>query len=368
MIQTRAAVLHAVGQDLEVENLELLPPQNGEVLVKMHAAGVCKSDYHVMSGQTAHVLPAVLGHEGAGSVVAVGEGVSRARVGDHVVLNWIPYCGHCKVCRRDQTHLCRTFVEPMWEGTMLDGTCRLSKGGRPYRHLGMVACWAEYTVMPQECCVVVKKALPFEVAALLGCAVTTGVGAVLNRARVKPGASVVVFGAGGVGLSVVMGAYLADAAKIIVVDRSERKGDLAKEFGASEFVFADEAANQKIIDLTDGRGADYVFEAVGNTELQRSCLDAVCVGGMLVLIGLPGNHETMALPSAAITRDEKIVTGSIFGSGNADENFSQFGDYFLQGRLAIDNLVAQRFHLDQINQACEAMLGDEAGRCLILFD
>ena len=208
-------------------------------MVEIRAAGVCHSDYHVMSGQAAHpLLPVVLGHEGAGVVTALGEGVERLKVGDHVVLNWIPACGQCFYCGKEESQLCKTYVGPLWDGTMPDGSCRLSKEGKPFRHLGMLACWAERTVVPQESCVVIDKGLPFEIAALLGCAVTTGVGAVLNKAQVERGSSVVVFGAGGVGLSVIMGAQLAGAATIVAVDTAKPKAAVAKSFGATDFVVA----------------------------------------------------------------------------------------------------------------------------------
>ena len=367
-MDVKAAVLHEVGRDLVVENLDLEPPQAGEVLVEVRAAGVCHSDYHVMTGQSAHPLPVVLGHEGAGIVTAVGPDVTKVAVGDHVVLNWIPACGDCFWCRKEQSHLCKTYVGPLWDGTLLDGTCRLSRNGQAYRHLGMLACWAEHAVVPQESCVRIGKQVPFEVAALLGCAVTTGVGAVLNRAQVEAGSSVAVFGAGGVGLSVIMGAKLAGAESIIAVDTTEAKADLAKSFGATHYIMAAPQANEEIRSLTEGRGADYVFEAVGNTKLQEACLEALRPGGLLVLVGLPGNDETMELPSASLIRDEKTVTGSIFGSAQTERNFARYGSLFLDGRLPVDRLISRRYPLERVNEACAAMLSGEAGRGVIVFE
>lgn len=367
-MEVRAAVLHDVGRELEIETLDLAPPQAGEVVIEVRAAGICHSDYHVMSGQSAHPLPVVLGHEGAGVVAAVGADVTKVAVGDHVVLNWIPACGSCFWCRKGQTHLCKTYAGPLWDGTLLDGTCRLSRDGKPYRHLGMLACWAERAVVPQESCVKIGKQVPFEVAALLGCAVTTGVGAVLNRAQVEVGSSVAVFGAGGVGLSVIMGAELAGADAIIAVDTTDAKAGIAKSFGATHFVQAGPQANREIQALTEGRGADYVFEAVGNTRLQEACLGAVRPGGLLVLVGLPGDEETMKLPSASFIRDEKTVTGSIFGSAQTERDFNSYGDLFLEGRLPVDRLISRRYPLEQVNEACSAMLSGELGRGVIVFE
>ncbi|MEL7116822.1 MAG: alcohol dehydrogenase catalytic domain-containing protein, partial [Pseudomonadota bacterium] len=200
-MHVKAAVMRAPGAPLSVETLELAPPKRGEVLIRMRAAGVCHSDYHVMSGQAPHDLPVVLGHEGAGDVLALGEGVRDLAIGDRVVLSWIPYCGNCSFCGRDQTHLCQTYKTPLWAGTLLDGTCRFSSATGPVRHLSMLACWADHVVVPELSCVKIDPAVPHDVAALLGCAVTTGVGAVLNRAQVGAGQDVVVIGAGGVGLS-----------------------------------------------------------------------------------------------------------------------------------------------------------------------
>src|SRR5471032_2297191 len=205
-MQIRGALLRGVHQPFSIERLELEPPQKGEVLVGMKATGVCHSDWHIVTGATPHPLPVVPGHEGAGVVESIGPGVSSVKVGDHVALNWAPSCGRCFYCLRGKQSLCTAYVEPIWAGTMMDGTTRLSIDGEPVYHFSALACFAEKAVVPEVCCVPLPKAIPFNVAALIGCAVTTGVGAVLNTAKVPPGCSVAVFGAGGVGLSIVMGA------------------------------------------------------------------------------------------------------------------------------------------------------------------
>ena len=367
-MQVQAAVLYRPGDPLVVETLELEPPQAGEVLVQVAAAGVCRSDHNVMSGKNSHTLPVVLGHEGAGVVVAIGAGVTGLKRGDHVVLNWLPHCGRCFYCSQGRPHLCKAYGESLGAGTMPDGTCRLSKDGCPVRHLSMLACWADHAVVPQVSCVAIRKDLPLEAAALLGCAVTTGLGAVLNRARVPPNSNVAVFGAGGVGLSVIMGAKLAGAARIIAVDRSSETGELARAFGATDYLMAGPRVVEQVLDSTEGRGADFIFEAVGKTAVQEACLRALRPGGTLVLVGLPGDEETMALPSAAFTREEKTITGSILGSANTDEDFARFADDCLKGLLPVDRMIARRYRLDEINRACADMLNNLPGRGVIQFD
>lgn len=366
-MKIQAAVLYDHNQPMKVETLDLAPPQAGEVLIRMGAAGVCHSDYHVISGQGGHAFPVVLGHEGAGEVLAVGDGVTRVAVGDHVVLSWIPYCGTCFHCSHDETHLCQTHKGPLWDGTMMDGTCRLSGKGGQVRHLSMLACWADHAVVPQDSCVVIPKDVPFDVAALLGCAVTTGVGAALNRAKVSKGARVVVMGAGGVGLSIIMGAKLAGAAQIIAVDASADAEAMARDLGATGFIRASDTVQDQVMAMTGGIGADYVFEAVGLPELQRACLDLARAGGHITYVGMAGNEATIALPTTGITRAEKTVTGSIFGSARTDRDFVAYAGHFLQGRLPIDRLIGRHYPLEQINSAIDDMLAGKAGRGVIEF-
>ena len=367
-MQVQAAVLYQPGEALVVESLELAAPRQGEVLLRMGAAGVCHSDYHVMSGQAGHVLPVVLGHEGAGEIIALGEGVTDLRVGDHVVLSWIPNCGDCHFCRNDRSHLCKAYLAPRAAGTMLDESCRLSRDGAPVRHLSMLACWADHAVVPAVCCVPIRSDLPFEVAALLGCAVTTGVGAVINRAKVREQQSVAVFGTGGVGLSVIMGAELAGAGPIIAVDSAPEKEALARSFGATHFVPAGPEAVQQVFRLTDGLGAEHVFEAVGNTAVQEACFEVVRPGGQLTIVGLAGDEETMALPTARMAREEKTVTGTTLGSALGSRDFPHYGSLYAEGRLPIDRLISRRYRLEEINEACADMLSGRSGRGVIVFD
>jgi NDMA-dependent alcohol dehydrogenase len=367
MMQTRAAVLHAVETPFQIATLDLAPPRAGEVLVRMAAAGVCHSDWHLVTGATRHPLPVVAGHEGAGIVTAVGPDVTRVQVGDHVALSWAPSCGRCFYCLHDRPSLCATYTEPLWAGTLLDGTPRLSRDGQPVYHYCGLACFADYTVVPQECCVPLDRRVPFAVAALIGCAVTTGVGAVLHTAPVRPGSSVAVLGAGGVGLSVILGARLAGAARIIAVDRTPAKGDLARTFGATDAVLSGPMAAQAIRDLTAGRGADTVFEATGIPALQEMALDATRPGGTVVLVGLSPMGSQTNLPGALITRQEKTIVGSYYGSANPARDFPQLAGLFLNGQLDLARLVSRTYTLEQINEAYADMLHGDVARGVIIL-
>ena len=365
-MKVRAAVMYSAQEPLVVEELDLQAPQKGEVLIRLGASGVCHSDYHVISGQAAHDLPVVLGHEGAGEVIGLGEGVADFAVGDHVVLSWIPYCGDCFFCTHEQTHLCRSYTTPLFVGTMLDGACRFSNARGPVRHLSMLACWADHVVVPQECCVPIDKSVPFELAALLGCAVTTGVGAVLNRAKVTAGSTVAVIGAGGVGLSIIMGAKLAGAARIIAIDAASGTEPKARELGATDFVLADEDVLARIAEMTE-HGADHVFEAVGKRALQKAALNYCRPGGQVTFVGLDANDASIDLPTTRITRSEITVTGSMFGSACTERDFAAYAQHFLDGSLPIDQLIGRRYELDQINVAIKDMLAGKPGRGVILF-
>ncbi|MDM8529044.1 Zn-dependent alcohol dehydrogenase [Anaerolineales bacterium HSG24] len=362
-----AAVLYSPNRRFELKQLELAPPQSGEVLVKVAAAGVCHSDWHLATGATAHNFPVVAGHEGAGLVEAVGEGVTRIQPGDHVALNWAPNCGTCFYCLHERPSLCGTYVGSIWDGTMMDGTTRLSENGQPVYHFSATACFAEYTVVPQESCVLLDKKIPLPIAALIGCAVTTGVGAVINTAKVRPGSSVAVFGAGGVGLSIIMGAKLVGAKQIIAIDQNESKRAIAQSFGATDTLLAGPDVVTAIRDLTEGRGADYLFEAIGLPAVQEKCLEAVRPGGLVVLTGLAPMGSSTDFPGSIIVRQEKTVTGSYYGSMNPVRDFTLYGELYLQGKLDLDRLVSKKYTLSQINEAYQAMLSGDLARGVILF-
>lgn len=367
-MKIKAAVLYQPNSPFKIETLDLQPPQAGEVLVKMAAAGVCHSDWHLVTGDTQHALPVVPGHEGAGVVEAVGPGVSHLSPGDPVALNWAPNCGSCFYCLQDRPSLCETYVEPIWAGTMMDGTTRLSKNGETVYHFSATACFAEYAIVPQQCCVPLSKDVPLSIGALIGCAVTTGVGAVLNTSPVKPGSNVAVFGAGGVGLNIIMAAQLAGAGKIIVVDRTEVKCRLARQFGATDTLLAGKHVVEAIRGLTDGRGADSVFEAIGNPAVQEQAFAATRPGGTLTLVGLSPMGSSTNLPGAIIGRQEKTITGSYYGSANTARDFPLIVSLYRQGKLDLDRLVSQTYPLEQINEAYADMLTGNVARGVIVFE
>lgn len=380
-MQVQAAVLNGPGQPFQLQDLTLLPPRTGEVLVQVKAAGVCHSDWHLVTGDTRHPLPLVAGHEGAGIVVEVGPGVESVARGDHVSLNWSPACGRCFYCLAGTPYLCSAYVETIWAGVLRDGETRLRRGDEPVHHYCALACFADHTVVDETSCVPLPKDVPFSVAALVGCAVTTGVGAVLNTAHVPPGASVAVFGAGGVGLSAIMGAKLAGADPIIAVDRAAAKREIALTFGATHFVRAGDTSGdgtyeslvssdvvRQIRELTGGRGADYTFEAVGLAAVQELCLAAARPGGMAVLAGLSPMGTTTNLPGAIITREEKTVKGSYYGSSFAQRDFPRYAEFYRRGQLDLDRLISRTFRLDEINEAFAAMLQGDTARGVIVWE
>jgi Zn-dependent alcohol dehydrogenase len=367
-MKTRAAVLHTPNSPFVIEELDLDPPRRGEVRIKVAATGVCHSDWHLATGATAHPLPMVVGHEGAGIVEEIGEGVTTLKVGDYVALNWAPNCGRCFYCTNDRPSLCSTFVEPIWAGTMMDGTTRLSKNGKQYFHFSALACFADHAVVPQECCVPMPKNIPLQIAALIGCAVTTGVGAVLNTARVKPGSSVVVIGAGGVGLSVIMGAKLAGAKTIIAVDRHEAKQKIAIDLGATDVIINSPDVVQEIRKRTEGRGADYVFEAIGIPALQELSLQVARPGGTAILVGISAVGSSTNLPGAIITRQEKTVMGSYYGTADTARDFPLYGEFYRQGKLPLDRLISKTYSLSQINEAYRDMLSGSVARGVVVLE
>jgi Zn-dependent alcohol dehydrogenase len=375
-MKIRAVVLDAVGGPVRVDTLDLAEPRAGEVLVRMRAAGVCHSDQHVITGRHSADLPCVLGHEGAGEVAAVGPGVETVRAGDRVALNWLPSCNSCFYCSHGQEHLCREVVSRLWPGFMMDGTSRLSRNGETIRHYSGVSTWAEHMVVAQECCVPLHDDVPFEVAALIGCAVATGVGAARHRGNVGRGDRVAVVGAGGVGLSVIMGAALVGAERIIAVDREATKRDLATSLGATDFVEAGSGAEggsighavDEVIGLTGGRGADVVFEAIGNPRLQQEWIRGVRPGGTLVLVGIPGHDETTLFNSAELSRLSKTVKGSYYASTDAGRAIDDLCGAYLTGRLPVDRLISQRYRIGDVQHAIDAMLSGSEGRTVITFD
>lgn len=368
-MRIKAAVFRQPGTPFSIETLELEEPREGEVLVKIEAVGVCHSDWHLMTGATKHPVPCVPGHEGAGVVVKVGPASEPSLVaGNHVSLNWAPACGRCFYCTHERPNLCNTYLEPIWAGTMLDGTTRLKTlDSKDVFHFSALACFAEYAVVPQQCCIKMPTEIPLPVAALIGCAVTTGVGSVLNTAKVKGGSSVAVFGAGGVGLSTVMGAKLAGATTIIAVDPLESRRKAALELGATEALASGVQATPEIRNLTGGRGADYVFEAAGIPAVQEQCLEAARPGGTIVFSGISAMGSATNLPGSVLVRQEKTVMGSYYGTSNPAEDFTRYAQEYTRGNLPLDKLISKTYGLEDINQAYADMLSGATARGLVVF-
>ncbi len=360
-----AAVLRAPDERFRVQPVELEPPREREVLVKVRSVGVCHSDWHVATGATKHPMPCVAGHEGSGVVEAVGKAVSKVEVGDLVALNWAPSCGQCFYCRVGRPALCAAYTGPIWAGTMIDGTTRLSREGAPIYHYCGLACLAERCVVPEASCVRMPPQISADAAALIGCAVATGVGAVLNTARVSKGSSVAVFGAGGVGLSVVMGAKLAGANPIIAVDSNSSKRSHALGVGADAFVDSGPGVASEIRAATEGRGADFAFEAVGLRAVQETAFDCIRPGGTLVIAGLSPMGEDTSFPAARLVREEKTVMGTYYGTCDAARDFPRLADWFLEGALPIGRLVTKTYELDEVEQAYADMRDGAVARGVI---
>ena len=350
----KAAVLHKTGGPFSVEEVDLAPPQKGEVRVRLKAAGACHSDWHFVEGKLQRPLPAVLGHEGAGIVEEVGEGVQRVRPGQRVMLNWAPSCGSCFYCTHSKPGLCEIFHT--LKGTMPDGTTRISINGEAVRHFSVVSTFAEETIAVEQSCIPIDDDIPFEVAALVGCAVTTGVGAALNTVHIHPGESTAIFGCGGVGLNILQGARLSSSYPIIAVDSDSAKEPIAKSFGATHFVKAGENAIDNIKELTGGRGVEYSFDAVGAPAVQEEAYKAARPGGALVIVGVAPKGSETKFPGLDIHANEKRILGCFFGSTDPYREFPRLLQLYRTGQLMVDELISQRYPLSQINEAYADLL------------
>lgn len=362
----KAAVLYEAGAPLRMEDLRLEAPRAGEVLVRIGAAGVCHSDYHYMRGDLVTPLPVVLGHEGAGIVEKVGEGVSTVQPGDHVVLLWRAGCGRCEFCARGRPALCASGRAMRASGGLLDGSSRLRGPQGEVRHFIGVSCFAERAVVAQQSVLPIPKDIPFEIAALTGCAVMTGVGAVMNTARVEPGSSVLVIGAGGIGLCAVMGAHLAGASPIIVADLVESKLELATDLGATHVVHA---GRQDVVEVVRGmgnEGVDYAFEAIGNENTLAQAIRALRPGGTAVAIGLPPAQASVAVKVVDLVVQEKTLKGSIYGSTRPYADIPRLFQLYRRGRLPLDRLLTRRYPLGEINEAYRALLAGEVARSVVI--
>ena len=363
----RAAVLDEVGGDLALTELKLEAPLVHEVLVRLHASGVCHSDWNAIDGTAPTRCPAVLGHEGAGVVEAVGAGVERVRVGDHVALSWAPACGACAECLRGLTWLCSTAWPAMGTGGLMDGTTRLSRDGEPVYHYSFLSTFAEACVVPERCCVPIPVDVPFEIAGLVGCAVTTGLGAVWRTAGVRPGDRVAVFGCGGVGLSAVMAAAAVGAEPIVAVDAFEAKLEPARELGATAglaWAGSPEETAEAVREASGG-GVDYAIEATGRPEAMLAAVLSTRPRGAAVLIGIPREDAVLPLPALSMPRMERRVLGSIYGSSRPERDFPATLDLYRSGRLPLDRLVSHRLPLGEVARGFELMRDGSALRVVL---
>ena len=372
-MEMRAPVLLRQREPQVVETVELDDPKAGEVLVRMAASGVCHSCLHAADGSWSHVrTPIVLGDEGAGVVQKVGPGavsspggVDRLAPGDHVILSWAPTCGRCHYCVTGRPVLCEARPEP---GTMFDGTTRMRLRGEPVYHYGTVASYAPYSVVPESCAVKISPDMPLEKAALIGCSVMTGVGAVLNTARVPAGASLAVFGCGGIGLNAVQGGRLASAHPLIAVDVGANKLEYARSMGATHLVDASSEDPVAAIQRITGRGADYAIVAVGDTRVAGQAFAATARGGTCVVVGLPPSGQTIQIDPRLLVGPERRLVGSSYGSASVFDDFPRMVNLYLAGKLKIDELITRRYGIDEANEAFRALAAGELARGLIVFD
>ena len=362
----RASVLYEQGKPLGVEDLELESPRTGEVLVRMVASGVCHSCLHAADGSWKGVpVPIVLGDEGAGVVEEVGPGVDGLVPGDPVILSWAPTCGRCHYCVIGRPNLCER--RQPGRGVLPDGTTRMSLRGRPVYHYGHVATYASQTVVHESCAIRIDKSMPLDRAALIGCSVMTGVGAVINTAAVPPGASMAVFGVGGVGLNVVQGGALVAAHPVIAVDVKAAKLEHARGLGASHTIDASREDPVAAIRRITRLGADYTFVAVGDTRAVSQAVDALAPGGTCVLIGVPETGATVPMDVRPLVTGERVIRGSSYGSARTREDLPRLVNLYLAGKLKVDQLITRRYGLDEANEAFRALAAGELARGLIVF-
>ena len=368
-MKSRAAVAFAAGQPLEVTEVDVEGPRAGEVLVEIHATGVCHTDEFTRSGADPEgAFPCILGHEGAGVVVEVGAGVSSVRPGDHVIPLYTPECRQCKYCLSGKTNLCQAIRETQGRGLMPDGTSRFRLGGRELLHYMGTSTFSNYTVLPEIAVAKIREDAPFDKVCYIGCGVTTGIGAVINTAKVEPGANVAVFGLGGIGLNVIQGARLVGANRIIGVDINPARRVMAEAFGMTDFINPDDCDDvvQEIIRLTGG-GVDYSFECIGNVKVMRQALECCHKGwGESVIIGVaPAGAEISTRPFQLVTG--RVWRGSAFGGARGRRDVPQIVDWYMDGKISIDPMITHVLPLDEINRAFDLMHAGESIRSVITY-
>ena len=369
-IKSKAAVAWGPGEPLKMEELDVELPKKGEVLVRIIATGVCHTDAFTLSGEDPEgVFPAVLGHEGGGIVEMVGEGVTSVEVGDHVIPLYTAECGECKFCTSGKTNLCQAVRETQGKGLMPDGTSRFSKDGEPIYHYMGCSTFSEYTVLPEISLAKVNKSAPLEEVCLLGCGVTTGMGAVTNTAKVKAGDTVAIFGLGGIGLSAIIGAKMAGASRIIGIDINTSKFDLATKLGATDLINPkdfDKPIQEVIVEMTDG-GVDYSFECIGNVDVMRSALECCHKGwGESVIIGVAGaGQEISTRPFQLVTG--RVWRGSAFGGVKGRSQLPEIVERYMAGEFALNDFITHTMSLEEINDAFDLMHEGKSIRTVIHY-
>ena len=369
-MQVRAAVAHRAGAPLAIETVDLAGPKAGEVLVEIKATGICHTDEFTRSGADPEGLfPAILGHEGAGIVVDVGPGVTSVRMGDHVIPLYPPECRQCKSCLSRKTNLCTAIRATQGKGLMPDGTSRFSLNGEPLHHYMGCSTFANFTVLPEIAVAKIREDAPFDKVCYIGCGVTTGIGAVINTARVEPGANVVVFGLGGIGLNVVQGARMAGADMIVGVDLNPAREALARRFGLTHFVNPRDVGGDLVahlVELTQG-GADYSFECIGNVDVMRQALECCHRGwGVSVIIGVAGaGQEIRTRPFQLVTG--RVWKGSAFGGARGRTDVPKIVDWYMDGRINIDDLITHVLPLDRINEGFDLMHAGTSIRAVVTY-
>jgi NDMA-dependent alcohol dehydrogenase len=365
----KAAIATQVGSPLEIVDLDLADPQAGEVRIQLGASGVCHSDLSVTNGTLPLALPAVLGHEGAGTVVQVGDGVDNLQVGDRVVVSWVPQCGTCYFCKHDQGELCEVGSAAAMSGGMLDMTTRFSRDGQPIFQMAAAGTFSEETIIPAIGAVKVGSDIPIDAAALIGCGVLTGFGAAVNTASIRKGDTVAVIGCGGVGLNVIQGAKHAGAERIIAVDMVPGKLQRAEKFGATTLVNAGEGnAVSEVMELTAQRGVDVAFEVIGLGPTIEQAFQMTRRGGQAVIVGVPAFDVTMQItPAMDLLFQEKQIRGCWYGSSNVHRDVPALARLYADGTLLLDELISQEIRLDQVNEALENMGSGEIARSVIKY-
>ena len=363
-MKVKAAVLYEANTPLVLEEVDLDAPKAGEVKIKVGAAGVCRSDLHFMNGDAKCPLPVVLGHEAAGTVEEVGEGVTSVAPGDRVVIAFVSTCGRCENCVIGRPNLCLTRGKFVM--SQFDGTSRLHKGDMKIAQFDQMSCFASHTVVPESACIPAPDSLPMEIAAFIGCCTTTGVGAVLYNAKVEANSTVAVVGCGGVGLNVIMGSGLANARQIIAVDINEGKLEFAMKFGATHSVNpSQQDAVARVKELTGGQGVDYAFEVFGSPDTVEMTYEMTKKGGTAVVVGISPWGSKAPIDPVALVRDEKVLKGCYYGSARMSTDMPKLIDMYQAGKLPLDELVTRRYSLDQINEAYEDLDRGEIGRGVI---